>query len=255
MKKRKKILCIAIAAIIVIAVVGYIFLKPYLRIAGRMSKLLSEDYEYTLDYKLDGTDLGIGDILLNGDISGEKSGDVVKGDISVSDNKLLEVYGNKSGDVVFNVKPLLKLAVNDDDSSVGKILKYMLGDTYISFDQIKEITGYEDVDKIKKVESFSLLYNKNKFKKVDRPDGADASYLDDADFFQIKYKGRTFVVGIPKDENHMYLETNIDDVKLIVNAEYEYKDVDKIEMPEANVSDKTVSILKGVFEKVKAVVE
>ena len=125
----------------------------------------------------------------------------------------------------------------------------------VAFDQIKEITGDEDVEKVKKAESFSFLFNKNTFKKVDRPEDADDPYLAKADFFETKYKGKKIIVGIPEDENKMYLQTNIDGVKLTVNASYEYKNVDKIKMPEANISNSTLNILKGVFEKAKDTVK
>lgn len=255
MKKRKKIICIVISLIIVMAAAGYIYLRPYFKVAGRIDKLLNGNYEYTLDYKIDGTDLGMGDIFLNGNISGQKSEGVVEGDVSVENTNLLKVYGDKSGEVIFNVKPLLEYAIKGSNSSISKILKFVLGDTYISFDQIKEITGYEDVEKVKKAESFSFLFNKNTFKKVDRPEDADDPYLAKADFFETKYKGKKIIVGIPEDENKMYLQTNIDGVKLTVNASYEYKNVDKIKMPEANISNSTLNILKGVFEKAKDTVK
>ena len=95
MKKRKKIICIVISLIIVMAAAGYIYLRPYFKVAGRIDKLLNGNYEYTLDYKIDGTDLGMGGIFLNGNVSGQKSDDVVEGDVSVENINLLKVYGDR----------------------------------------------------------------------------------------------------------------------------------------------------------------
>lgn len=258
-KKRRVWITVGVVVAILLllaGVVSYIKMKPFLELKKTINELKEDDYTYSLDYTISGVGFVFGNQLLDGTIEGEKADEILRGSIQIANKEYLEVYAQKDGTFLFNIKPIFEIILDkvkeENGSSVAlNILSHAVKDTYVSLEQIQSITEEENVQSIEKVEVFSKLFSSYEVKMVEKPEKVERDYLTDANFFQLDFDNSDIVltIGIPKSQNgKLYLKASNGTLELEVDAEYQLKEMEKLSMPENQVSDKTISIFKKIYD-------
>ena len=250
---------IAVIVVIFILIVGIILgtkVAPYLALKNMVELLQNEDYTFQLNYSVTGAELPFGDYLMDGTIEGEKVDETLHGNFLIENQNALEIYANAGSECLFNITPVFERMLD----AVDKVSPLPLGglqgglkDTYVSLEQIQRITMAEDetettnqksmVTELTEAGSYSM-------KIVERPENADAEYLDDAKFYQLDFKKKdvSIILGIPKDESHIYLQISSVNAEMVGYLSYQVEDLEAISMPETNVSDTTIEILHKVYQ-------
>lgn len=250
MKKKKVYLCLALLIIIVV-VIAVFLASPYLRMEKIIKDLINSDYEYTLEYEISGLDITNVPSELKGKIEGKKSDDIVKGNIYVEDSKYLELYAQRGGEYLFNIKPAIKKIIDnvktDLPFSLG-IFSQTVPDTYISLDRINEIAGGDDFKELDGVELFTDLSKEHSYhiQRVDAPIGQDTV---SRNYFQIIFEDvdADIIVGLPKLDDEVYMKISHNEVKLEFNISYQKKPLDDMEMPKENIKESSVELLKQIY--------
>ena len=258
-KKKRTWIIVVLGIVFFVLLAGgaaYMKMKPYLELKHTLNELKEKDYSYSLDYSISGIDFIFGNKLLDGSINGEKAKDILRGEIQIENTEYLEVYVQKDGNLLFNLKPVFEILLDKIKESQGSstmlnLLSYALKDTYVSLEQIQSITGEKNVESIENVEVFSKLFSSYKIKKLEQPENTDREYLADAHFYQLTFENSDIVVvvGIPrKQKGKMYLKATKDTLELEVDAEYELKTIENLSMPVNTVSDRTISVFKKIYD-------
>ena len=265
-KKKKKIFVVISSCILILAVISiiaYCHFRPYVYLKRNMDNLLNKEYEYHIDCKVEGMNLRLLGNSFQGSIDGTKGTDVLYGNIKYKDSTYLKMYVDKNKKIIFDINPLIDGAV--DKISKSSVLGEMLfgnitSDVKVSYDQIeyildRKLDTIEDngvsTDLIKDVsKGKNTNYTLVLLKQVDENDkliGDDAYYFE----LDLTEDNTRLIIGIPKDNKISEVSAKIytDEITWSFVGDYSYKNVDEIEMPESTVSDKTIDIIRSIYEK------
>ena len=106
-KKKKTIIISIICGFVMLsAVIGillYLHFIPYIQLRQMADQLLNKQYEYVVEGKVEGMNLKLLGNSFEGTIKGEKSKDVISGDLIYRNSTYLKIYADKQGNVVFDV--------------------------------------------------------------------------------------------------------------------------------------------------------
>ena len=235
MKKKKTIIISIICGFVMLsAVIGillYLHFIPYIQLRQMADQLLNKQYEYVVEGKVEGMNLKLLGNSFEGTIKGEKSKDVISGDLIYRNSTYLKIYADKQGNVVFDVK--------------------------ISYDQIEKVLDRkitslkeEGVSKelMDKVIHGSADDTLTLLKEVEE---ADKLLGDDGYYFEIDLKdyNTKLVIGIPKNKNDTKWSMNVytNEITWSFLGRYEMKNVKEIKMPKCTVSEQTIDILKALY--------
>lgn len=254
--KKRMFILIAIISVIVILLAA-VLAWPYIKIEKTVKDLSKSDYEFTMDYSVTG--FGLTDELkeFSGKVEGKKCDNKLKGNIFVEDNKYFEIYAEKGGEYVFNVRPVAKKIIN----KVGAKMPVSLGlfanavpDIFISLQQLIEITDNEELKSFENLELFSNVKSENSYhiQKIDTPVGLENQKMN---FFQITFETveADVILGVSKSfDNSVYLNVSYSDVELTAELTYTKTNLKEIKMPEENVPESTISLLKDIYSAWKS---
>ena len=264
MKKKKTIIISIICGFVMLsAVIGillYLHFIPYIQLRQMADQLLNKQYEYVVEGKVEGMNLKLLGNSFEGTIKGEKSKDVISGDLIYRNSTYLKIYADKQGNVVFDVGPLVNAAVEkaaDSSPFIGGFIKSISGDVKISYDQIEKVLDRkitslkeEGVSKelMDKVIHGSADDTLTLLKEVEE---ADKLLGDDGYYFEIDLKdyNTKLVIGIPKNKNDTKWSMNVytNEITWSFLGRYEMKNVKEIKMPKCTVSEQTIDILKALY--------
>lgn len=265
-KKKRKIFVVISSCILILAVISiiaYCHFRPYVYLKRNMDNLLNKEYEYHIDCKVEGMNLRLLGNSFQGSIDGTKGTDVLYGNIKYKDSTYLKMYVDKNKKIIFDINPLIDGAV--DKISKSSVLGEMLfgnitSDVKVSYDQIeyildRKLDTIEDngvsTDLIKDVSKGKYTnYTLVLLKQVDENDkliGDDAYYFE----LDLTEDNTRLIIGIPKDNKISEVSAKIyaDEIIWSFVGDYSYKNVDEIEMPESTVSDKTIDMIRSIYEK------
>ncbi|RGE92614.1 hypothetical protein DW642_07730 [Blautia sp. AM23-13AC] len=263
-KKKKTIIISIICGFVMLsAVIGillYLHFIPYIQLRQMADQLLNKQYEYVVEGKVEGMNLKLLGNSFEGTIKGEKSKDVISGDLIYRNSTYLKIYADKQGNVVFDVGPLVNAAVEkaaDSSPFIGGFIKSISGDVKISYDQIEKVLDRkitslkeEGVSKelMDKVIHGSADDTLTLLKEVEE---ADKLLGDDGYYFEIDLKdyNTKLVIGIPKNKNDTKWSMNVytNEITWSFLGRYEMKNVKEIKMPKCTVSEQTIDILKALY--------
>nr|WP_296099174.1 hypothetical protein [uncultured Mediterraneibacter sp.] len=265
-KKKRKIFVVISSCILILAVISiiaYCHFRPYVYLKRNMDNLLNKEYEYHIDCKVEGMNLRLLGNSFQGSIDGTKGTDVLYGNIKYKDSTYLKMYVDKNKKIIFDINPLIDGAV--DKISKSSVLGEMLfgnitSDVKVSYDQIeyildRKLDTIEDngvsTDLIKDVSKGKYTnYTLVLLKQVDENDkliGDDAYYFE----LDLTEDNTRLIIGIPTDNKISEVSAKIytDEITWSFVGDYSYKNVDEIEMPESTVSDKTIDMIRSIYEK------
>lgn len=262
-KKKTSIISIICGFVMLSAVIGillYLHFIPYIQLRQMADQLLNKQYEYVVEGKVEGMNLKLLGNSFEGTIKGEKSKDVISGDLIYRNSTYLKIYADKQGNVVFDVGPLVNAAVEkaaDSSPFIGGFIKSISGDVKISYDQIEKVLDRkitslkeEGVSKelMDKVIHGSADDTLTLLKEVEE---ADKLLGDDGYYFEIDLKdyNTKLVIGIPKNKNDTKWSMNVytNEITWSFLGRYEMKNVKEIKMPKCTVSEQTIDILKALY--------
>lgn len=265
-KKKKTIVISVICGLVILsAAIGmilYLHFIPYIQLRQTVDQLLNKQYEYVVEGKVEGMNLKLLGNSFEGTIKGEKSKDVISGDLIYRNSTYLKIYADKQGNIVFDVSPLINTAVEktaDSGSFIGGFIKSISGDVKISYDQIEKVldrkitslkeegVSEELMDKVihgRSTTDYTLTLMKE-VKEADKLLGDDVYYFE----IDLKDYNTKLVIGIPKNKNDTKWSMNVYTNKVTWSflGKYEMKSVKEIKMPECTVSDQTIDILKALY--------
>jgi hypothetical protein len=244
----RRSLIVAAVCIIAACVAGVIFYRnarPYLQLKKTIEVLKTSDYQFCADYSIQGAAVPLGGTLMTGTLAGRKSGSLFYGEVQKDDAVYLEIYADESGECLFNIRPLFDVLT----SFLPKILSVSIPDTYVSLEQLLEITGEDREGKTWTV-------------SADTQGDASADYeirriesTADYEYFEvIPASGETtYEIGIPKkEENRFSLKAKQDGITIEAELTVTPGETEAVEMPESSFSDSTIQLFKQVYQQWKA---
>lgn len=260
-KKRKLILSIIIGIIILLLIAGtviYIFYKPYINAAIAAKKLVDENYNYNLECYIEGItfkDGQYGQYTVYAE--GEKSGDGIRSAVYSKDKPYLEVWADKEGEVIFNLRPMCQLISDEIEKGLGITvgnLEIDMNDTYVSLEDVervidKDIISIDDFG-IKGSGTGSLEYE---IELIDSPEEFNVDYDgDDSYFFRLTLLdyGTKVIIGVPKVQKDSFLYVNMekDDMKLELYFTYDMTENEKVVIPESTFSEEQLDSFGRVYK-------
>lgn len=265
---RKKKLCliigIIIAAIMIAATTGYFLLRSKLVLKEQITRILNENYSYTLEYQVEGQDM----VLFSGDsegtVTGTKGSEILYGALSTENVSMMDIYVDADQNVIFNAKPIAEKALNDFKNIpiIGNLTNLVtVDDFYFSVRQIEEITGEKWISLPDAGVSENLFQSIGKdrsqataaYSLKERKDLSEDEKLlgDDAYYFEMILEDydSTLIIGVPKDtaRNGLSLQVYYGDVTWKLRGTYNLTEDVVTVMPEETFGDEEIENLKTLY--------
>ncbi len=282
-RKRKTLLAILLTLLLII-LISFIallmFAKPYLKAVNVAKELLNENYSYDIECYIEGITLGegkYGEYTVY--VEGEKIQNELRSYVYSEENAYLEIFANKDGEVIFNLRPFFQFISNQAEEklniNVGELV-LDIEDTYVSMRDIEEILDVDIVspddfgkkkdnadaekesskgDTDKKDSDSKKFTDKYKLKKIDEPDDINVKYqAEKSYFFQLTLLdlGTKVVVGVPaSDYDEFYVNMEKGDIRLEMYARYDVEDkeeIKQIDFPKSTFTDEQIQNFKAVYK-------
>lgn len=270
MEKKKKpglIIGIIIAICFTMLIVGlvvYASLKPMLILKNKMDEIVNKTYKYSLDAKIEGYEIKYLGNEFSGRISGKKGNETIFGELFYDDTKYVELYADKSLNMVFNCKPFFVSMLDTVGEKTGlpvNLISFMVTDLNISLEQIESIVGVDIVtlsdsgvtsDLFKSISGNKSKKNNFTINVIKKTEKKDILLEDkEAYYFRINLSDNDteIIIGIPKkEENKIVARIYYGNIIWNFMMEYDICDVEDVVIPEKTISDKVIETIKSVYQ-------
>lgn len=259
MKKGKFILLLVLVVLLIVGFVGYSY-YPLVRVANDLAS--RSDCDFTANYHVvlnEATDNKVLELITTGKVSGMLRAQNIHGYFYLEgeQNPISEFYMN-SDEIKFNLKQTYDYMVQrlDDKTSLSiAALMNLMEECYISGEQMKEIIGLQETQKLPKIEGgWSTILQ---IHAKEMPENSYfSSEIQDMKFYEYQSENEEpILLGVEKkkaDKPKVYLAFEMQGKSIEVVLEYEKKEDNQvIKMPEGEISDETIEMVKWLYERIQ----